>query len=72
MRFHACRCLPMPADACRCLQVLEGNTSLQRLDLRRNTLGVAGLMAIHIAMKTNTAMLEVRTLPVALPPQSTP
>ena len=40
-------------------EVIEGNRSLQRLDLRRNTLGIAGLMAIHISMKANSALLEV-------------
>ena len=40
-------------------ELLEGNGSLQRLDLRRNSLGIAGLMAIHLAMKANAALLEV-------------
>jgi len=40
-------------------EVIEGNAKLQRLDLRRNDLGVAGLMAIRLSMKTNKAMQEV-------------
>ena len=34
-------------------EVIEGNKKLQRLDLRRNDLGIAGLMAIRLSMKTN-------------------
>ena len=40
-------------------EVVEGNKSLQRLDLRRNILGIAGLMAINIALKSNSALLEI-------------
>lgn len=34
-------------------EIIEGNKKLQRLDLRRNDLGIAGLMAIRLSMKTN-------------------
>lgn len=40
-------------------EVVEGNGTIMRLDLRRNTLGLAGLMAIHLAIKTNSTLLEV-------------
>jgi len=39
--------------------IVEGNAYLQRLDLRRNSLQVAGLIAIHLAMKTNHVLQEV-------------
>ena len=40
-------------------EALEGNGRLQRVDLRRNRLGLAGLMALHLSMKTNEAVREL-------------
>ena len=40
-------------------EVIEGNGSLQRIDLRRNALGIAGLMALTLAMKSNSSLLEL-------------
>ena len=37
-------------------EALEGNGRLQRVDLRRNRLGLAGLMALHLSMRTNEAV----------------
>ena len=40
-------------------EALEGNGRLQRVDLRRNRLGLAGLMALQLSMKTNEAVREI-------------
>ena len=40
-------------------EALEGNVRLQRVDLRRNRLGLAGLMALQLSMKTNEAVREM-------------
>ena len=40
-------------------EALEGNGRLQRVDLRRNRLGLAGLMALQLSMKTNEAVREM-------------
>ena len=45
-------------------EVIDGNAQLQRLDLRRNDLGVAGLMAIRLSMKTNQVALLMLLLVV--------
>ena len=53
-------------------EALEGNGRLQRVDLRRNRLGLAGLMALQLSMKTNEAVREMAldispTSPLHLP-----
>ena len=40
-------------------EALEGNGRLQRVDLRRNRLGLAGLMALQLSMKTNEAVRRI-------------
>jgi hypothetical protein len=40
-------------------EALEGNGWLQRVDLRRNRLGLAGLMALQLSMRTNEAVREM-------------
>ena len=53
-------------------EALEGNGRLQRVDLRRNRLGLAGLMALQLSMRTNEAVREMAldispTSPLHLP-----
>ena len=43
-------------------EVLDCCASLRRLDLRKNELGVAGLMAIVMAMKSNGTLVEVHRI----------
>ena len=47
-------------------EALEGNGRLQRVDLRRNRLGLAGLMALQLSMRNNEAVREM-ALDIYLP-----